>query len=732
MDSDSDTSSSSRAGTRDAKRTRKSSRGGHETSDSRHSTAGIFKILLREQSNIHELRSTLQDMAFRLQDETRRAASAEKTARDTVLRFKEANNLRLAAQLEATRLNEELRLYKVQLETARREIARGQELLDTMETQRHEAEESAARARTTARKYKEEKIVLAALQEGREQGIKEGIKRGRMLGYEDGRTAGYESGWSDAAKQFQKDVVDVSVNAKTPSVSLNQFPLPPEPEEHIRIYPPAEEPEPELGEFPTAPTAEPQIHIQPPSSTGSSRFIEHDILVDARKSPSVRSEHSILSPRSVPVEIFIPQLDADQRMHIPAPHILAPTPPTPDATPPLARLAVPVPTESPPLMVPPPSIERLAIDSASESDTSSVRGSARRPRPRRRTSDDSQSTTLSQFTLVGPPVASSARANAATSPSALSAIMEEKERSPSTASTVRRPMLSPSGPSPIPIAMPAPRSAEAQAQTVGLGTGRSPRLQMEYLNPNMVPSSGSPSRSPARSPSTSIASSVGFHQIVVEPPSRPESWRSSDVPQMGGLLSPRDADRPLPELSDTQPQAAEAPQVVQQPPLGFVAIGSGHDPHFTPLQSSSSHVAPPQPRTAVRSPSPESVSTIPIPVPAAAKRGRYTRRDTSDDSNSSASDSSFDSLTTPPERRRWLPSMIYASTPGPPASSATHSTAQDMSSSVRPERVPLPASSVDSSGTGTASAARVPLPPSSVGSPRSVYTRTTNRTGRGH
>ena len=84
--------------------------------------------------------------------------------------------------------------------------------------------------------------------------------------------------------------------------------------------------------------------------------------------------------------------------------------------------------------------------------------------------------------------------------------------------TVRRPMLSPSGPSSIPIAMPAPRSAEAQAQTVGLGTGQSPRLQMEYLNPNMIPSSGSPSRSPARSPSTSIASSVGFHQIVVEPP----------------------------------------------------------------------------------------------------------------------------------------------------------------------------------------------------------------------
>lgn len=419
MDSDTDTSSSSRAGTHDHKRTRKSS--GHESSRNRQSTIGIFKILLKDQSSLQDLRSMLQDMNFRLQDETRRADSAEQTARDTVLRFKEANDLRLAAQLEVTRLNEELRLYKVQLETAQREIVRGQELLDAVESQRHEAEESAARARTTARKYKEEKIVLAARQEGREQGIKEGMQRGRMLGYEDGRTAGYESGWADAAKQRQKDVVDVSVNAKTPSVSLNQFTLPSEPEEDIHIYSPAKE-EPRA--------TEPQIYVQPPSSSGSSRIKAVDIPADARKSPSIHSERS--SPRTVPEDVFIPHLGADQRMNIPAPHILAPTPPTPDATPPFRR-PVPI-VESPPLMVPPPGIERLAAESASGSDTSSMRSAPRRPRPRRRTSDDSQSTTLSQFTLVGPPVASSARTNAATSPSALSAIMEEKERSPSTAS----------------------------------------------------------------------------------------------------------------------------------------------------------------------------------------------------------------------------------------------------------------------------------------------------------
>jgi hypothetical protein len=89
-------------------------------------------------------------------------------------------------------------LYKVQLESAQKEIYRAQEVLSTVEHQRQEAEAEAARARTTARALKEEKLVQVAREEGRRLGLEEGIQRGRDLGYQEGRAEGYEQGRSRA------------------------------------------------------------------------------------------------------------------------------------------------------------------------------------------------------------------------------------------------------------------------------------------------------------------------------------------------------------------------------------------------------------------------------------------------------------------------------------------------------------------------------------------------------
>ena len=61
-----------------------------------------------------------------MQDETRRADNAERTARETALRFRETDGARQVAQTEVDRLKEQLRLYKLQLETAQSEIFKGQ------------------------------------------------------------------------------------------------------------------------------------------------------------------------------------------------------------------------------------------------------------------------------------------------------------------------------------------------------------------------------------------------------------------------------------------------------------------------------------------------------------------------------------------------------------------------------------------------------------------------------
>ena len=55
-------------------------------------------------------------------------------------------------------------------------------------------EASAARARDTARKLNEARLVEQAREEGRRLGFEEGIRRGRDMGFDEGRNIGYEDG----------------------------------------------------------------------------------------------------------------------------------------------------------------------------------------------------------------------------------------------------------------------------------------------------------------------------------------------------------------------------------------------------------------------------------------------------------------------------------------------------------------------------------------------------------
>ncbi|KAF8555414.1 hypothetical protein OG21DRAFT_1381091, partial [Imleria badia] len=77
------------------------------------------------------------------------------------------------AEQESARLREELRLYKLQLENAQKEIFRAQAIVNQVAFQWNEAEAEAVRARTKARKVQEEKLVMLAREEGRRMGYQE-------------------------------------------------------------------------------------------------------------------------------------------------------------------------------------------------------------------------------------------------------------------------------------------------------------------------------------------------------------------------------------------------------------------------------------------------------------------------------------------------------------------------------------------------------------------------------
>ncbi|KAI0371553.1 hypothetical protein BV20DRAFT_965310 [Pilatotrama ljubarskyi] len=138
----------------------------------------LFKYLMEDSIESKKMSKILRAALERLDSETRRAQEAERRALELAQRFKIVNEARMASQQELDRTHAELRMYKVQLDNAQREILRGSDLLKDIEAQRDSAEAAAARARSTARRLKEEQLVLKAKEEGRREGYREGLQRG--------------------------------------------------------------------------------------------------------------------------------------------------------------------------------------------------------------------------------------------------------------------------------------------------------------------------------------------------------------------------------------------------------------------------------------------------------------------------------------------------------------------------------------------------------------------------
>ena len=136
-------------------------------------------------SSSRKLSSLLVLTSERLDKEIRRANDAERKAMEAVSVARSANEAKLIAQRDATRANEELRMYKLQYENAQREIFKAQELIDQIEVERQDAEAAAARARSTARKLKEQNLIIIAREEGRLLGYQEGLATGRRMAFEE-------------------------------------------------------------------------------------------------------------------------------------------------------------------------------------------------------------------------------------------------------------------------------------------------------------------------------------------------------------------------------------------------------------------------------------------------------------------------------------------------------------------------------------------------------------------
>lgn len=348
----------------------------HRKDRDRHSTSrDILKALLAEETESKQSRRLFRAALARLDAETQRAQEAERRALELAARFKVVNEARLAAQQDFNRVNEELRLYKVQYDNAQREILRGQEILKDLEAQRDDAEAVAARARTEARKLREEKLVYRAREEGRAEGYQEGLRRGM----EQARYENMREEDDDPPTPTREAPLEELPVRNLPSPSPNGVPLEsPVPQHTFTLLsnqlgsstePASRFHEHDIGSTPAPGNAHlPDSDSQWPTDNEPPKFIRPSSVVSS--APSVRHE------RRVPPDGWIPKADEDNRIRLPP-----------------ANELNPIPAPSQPLPVPPPGQVREAAGQKGQGYTdslNSVPGSI-------------PSTTFSQFDMTQPP-----------------------------------------------------------------------------------------------------------------------------------------------------------------------------------------------------------------------------------------------------------------------------------------------------------------------------------------
>lgn len=236
----------------------------HTTTDGGSSSHLLARLIARD-DEVREINALLVVTSERLETESNRANSSERRALEYFNRLRQATENRERSEQESARLREELKLYKLQLENAQKEIFRAQDIINQVSAQKCEAEADAARARTKARKLQEEKMMMIAHEDGRRRGYKEGLSIGRRLGFDEGSTIRYDD---EPARRVHRPAVqpdggdeeeeEESVHSERNHVR-SQPRAHPRSSRHVRP-----ESAPPVGQYGTAPRAVAVIPVPPP------------------------------------------------------------------------------------------------------------------------------------------------------------------------------------------------------------------------------------------------------------------------------------------------------------------------------------------------------------------------------------------------------------------------------------------------------------------------------------
>ncbi|KAM6502177.1 hypothetical protein JOM56_002154 [Amanita muscaria] len=618
----------------------------------------------------HRRHSTTEREVKHLRDlllnERKRADEAEARTHETLSHLKVINEARIKALHEATQAMEELKLYKIQLETAQREIYRAQDVLKVVDRQRLDAEKEAADLRSKNRRLIEEARLQRAREQGRVQGMKEGLEKGRDFGLLEGRLRGYTPPPPDHRYANRDEPSSPSSQNSGLSSFTDHRPSRartgrPSPRPRSRTSQPSPHPRSRTNSIAPSVTsrrsvdtrAETPIPVPPPApvSTQSSGPQGANHSTEDIRPVSV---HNRPHPATfIPPDNYIPVIDADNVIRLPPPHEFQRSPSMTDRP--------------------------MSPQHEPEIDDRQHRRSTGTPhrRARRHSSPESDSTTISQMDLVNDPERNPGMRTPMSAILEVSSSQASPDPQPARGEPDLRPQPSFAG------SMKSQRSAAPPSGSTDL------RVPI-YSRPRTT--SGStismvPPQEVQHQPSQSTLNSAP--PISVQPPSSPSSTGTarSRLQQMStpsrGQPSPLPAEPPNFPSSSSPPEQTEFPSPIvlssDQLPAHFVPMSYTPATAYTQLQPANEEA--------------DSSGDGPPVIPDSALFGT----DSSEDSEGA---SSMDTLTTPPTMQRPLDQQHRR---GASVASSHHSASQ--------------APGTPRWGGSTAGgAAQVPLPPSTIAS----------------
>ncbi|TFK63995.1 hypothetical protein BDN72DRAFT_289399 [Pluteus cervinus] len=142
----------------------------------------LLKLVMDQERDAERMRKLIRGAYQKVEEQTKKSQELERLNQDALHRFKLLQESRLQAQHEARIAAEEVRVYREQLEEAKKEIGKAEEVVKELDRKKVEMEKEKERERLENERLRKIRVVEKAREEGRREGFETGFLQAHVGG----------------------------------------------------------------------------------------------------------------------------------------------------------------------------------------------------------------------------------------------------------------------------------------------------------------------------------------------------------------------------------------------------------------------------------------------------------------------------------------------------------------------------------------------------------------------